>query len=275
MYADGYTVIQIVESFAPRSFAVPDDRIGLQLGSLQQPVRKLLIALDVTDEVVEEAIRERVQLIVAHHAIIYRPLTHLRTDTPVGKLYEKLIKHDIAVYIAHTNLDSAESGMNDLMAQALGLTNIDFLESNEAGESFPQSLRGRRFGLGRVGKLPQQESLSELAERVKEAFDVPRVRVVGDLQRPIRKVAVLGGSGGRYVQRSLDEGADALVTGDIDYHTAHDAFAAGLAIIDPGHNAEKIFKTPLAVWLNNRLQEAQWETQAIASKVNTEIFRFL
>ncbi|MCC2684555.1 MAG: hypothetical protein K0R75_1454 [Paenibacillaceae bacterium] len=275
MYADGHTVIQMVESFAPKPFAVPEDRIGLQLGSLRHPVRKLLVALDVTDDVVEEAISEGAQLIVAHHAIIYRPLAHLRTDMPAGKLYEKLIKHDIAVYIAHTNLDAAEGGMNDLMAQALGLTNIAYLEKNKAGEKYPQHLRGRKFGLGRVGELPEQESLSELAERVKAAFDVPRVRVVGDLQRPIRKVAVLGGSGGRYVQQSLHEGADALVTGDIDYHTAHDAMAAGLAIVDPGHNAEKIFKAPLAAWLNEQLQEAQWETEAIASKVNTEIYRFL
>jgi dinuclear metal center YbgI/SA1388 family protein len=275
MYADGHTVIRNVESFAPKLFAVPEDRIGLQLGGLRQPVHKLLVALDVTGEVVEEAIREGAQLIVAHHAIIYRPLAHLRTDTPAGKLYEKLIKHDIAVYIAHTNLDAAEGGMNDLMAQALGLTKVAYLEKNKADDAFPQHLRGRKFGLGRVGELPKQESLAELAERVKSAFDVPCVRVVGDLQRPIRKVAVLGGSGGRYVQQSLEAGAEALVTGDIDYHTAHDALAAGLALVDPGHNAEKIFKAPLAAWLNETLREAQWETEAIASKVNTEIFRFL
>ncbi|MDF2726366.1 MAG: hypothetical protein K0Q59_6044, partial [Paenibacillus sp.] len=128
MFAKGQTVIQLIERLAPKHLAVPDDKIGLQLGTLRKDIQTVLVTLDVTEEVVEEAIRLQAELIIAHHAIIYRPLAHLQTDTPAGRLYEKLIKHDIAVYIAHTNLDVAEGGINDMMAQALQLEVSGHLE---------------------------------------------------------------------------------------------------------------------------------------------------
>jgi dinuclear metal center YbgI/SA1388 family protein len=371
MLAKGQTVIQLMEELAPKHYAVPDDRIGLQLGSLKKEIRKVLVALDVTDAVVEEAIREQADLIIAHHAIIFRPLAHLQTDTPAGKLYAKLIKNDIAVYIAHTNLDVAEGGINDWMAEALGLQDLRNLEDihteklkklvvfvpethhaqvqqavftagagwigkysncsfniegtgtflpregsdpyiGEQGklekvaeirletvvpesvekrvvqamlkahpyeevayDLYPMDLKGRTFGLGRVGKLPEAVTLSELAESVKQAFQVPMLRMVGDPGRQVRKVAVLGGAGDRYVRHALFAGADVLVTGDMGYHSAHDALAAGLSILDPGHNVEKIMKPKVAEYLNKRLQDKGYATTAVASSMDTEVFRFL
>jgi dinuclear metal center YbgI/SA1388 family protein len=369
LFAKGQTVIQLFEQLAPKHYAVPDDKIGLQLGTLQKDVYKVLIALDVTDEVVDEAIHEQVDLIIAHHAIIFRPLAHLQTDSPAGRLYEKLIKHDIAVYIAHTNLDVADGGVNDMMADALGLTDLMVLEQLQteklkklvvfvpqthhqmvldalfaagagwigqyrntsfstpgtgtflpqegtkphigapgklerveelrveiivpeslqhkavqallkvhpyeevAYDLYPLDLAGQARGLGRVGKLPAVVTLRELAELAKQAFDVPTVRVVGDLSRPIRKVAVLGGSGGRYMRHALFAGADVLVTGDIDYHTAHDALAAGLALLDVGHNVEKIMKRGVADYLAAQLVKTA--TKVIPSRIETEPFQFL
>jgi dinuclear metal center YbgI/SA1388 family protein len=357
------------EQLSPKHLAVPDDKIGLQLGTLQKDIRKVLITLDVTDAVVEEAIQEQADLIIAHHAIIYRPLSHLQTDSPAGRLYERLIKHDIAVYIAHTNLDVAEGGVNDMMAEALGLFDLNYLEAvytdklkklvcyvpqthhqqvlnalfaagagsigSYSNSSFsspgtgtflpqegtnpfigepgklervqevrvetivPESLQrqavqamlkahpyeeaaydlypleqaGRVHGLGRVGRLPAAVTLREFAELAKRAFDVPAMRAVGDLERPIRKVAVLGGSGGHYVRHALFAGADVLVTGDIDYHTAHDADAAGIALLDVGHNVEKILKRGGAAYLAAQL--AKTATQVVASQVDTEPFKFL
>jgi dinuclear metal center YbgI/SA1388 family protein len=371
MLAKGQTVIQLMEELAPKHYAVQDDRIGLQLGTLQKEIRKVLIALDVTDVVVEEAIKEQADLIIAHHAIIFRPLSQLQTDTPAGRLYTKLIKNDIAVYIAHTNLDVADGGINDMMAQALGLSGLRHLEEvhteklkklvvfvpethhaqvqqalfgagagwigqyshcsfniegtgtflpQEGADPFigrpgklervkevrvetvvpesvekrvvqamlkahpyeeiaydlyPMDLKGRTFGLGRVGKLPEAIPLSALAEKVKQAFQVPMLRMTGDPDRPVRKVVVLGGSGSRYVRHAIFAGADVLVTGDIDYHTAHDALAAGLALLDPGHNVEKIMKVKVADFLAMRLKEKGSATEAVASKVDTEVFRFL
>ncbi|WP_195572715.1 Nif3-like dinuclear metal center hexameric protein [Paenibacillus sp. 1001270B_150601_E10] len=371
MLAKGQTITQWMEKLAPKSVAMPDDRIGLQLGSLQRDVSNVLVALDVTDEVVDEAIALGAELIIAHHAIIFRPLKDLQTDTSQGRLYEKLIKHDIAVYISHTNYDIAEGGMNDLMAEALDLrqtkvlwkTGEDKLEKlvvfvpkshadsvrtaildtgaghigdyshcsfNVEGEGtfkplegtnpfigstgtveqveevrietiipssiksrvlramlkahpyeeaaydlYPVSLNGKPYGLGRVGKLEQPKPLAEVVELVKERFEVPYVRVVGDLNTSIRKIAVLGGSGGRSVNHTLFHGADVLVAGDIDYHTAHDALVAGLCIIDPGHNAEKIMKKSVAARLQAMAEENGASTVFHASHIATEPFQFM
>ncbi|MEF2964709.1 Nif3-like dinuclear metal center hexameric protein [Paenibacillus sp. M1] len=371
MFAKGQTVIQYMEQLAPKHVAMEDDRIGLQLGSLQKEITGVLTALDVNEAIVDEAIRLGANLIIAHHAIIYRPLRNLQVDTPMGKVYEKLIKNDIAVYVAHTNLDVTEGGMNDWMAEALGIEasasvedihtdhlfklvvfvpkdhhqqvldavlnagagaignyshcsfNIEGYGTFVPGEGtdpyigkqgrmekaeeirietivpqsirskviqamlkshpyeevaydlYPMDLKGRTFGLGRVGKLSEPVTLRQFVERVKEKLEVPNVRVVGDLDRTLKKAAVIGGSGGRYWSTAMFRGADVLVTGDIDYHTAQDALMAGLTLIDPGHNAEKIMKARVASWLEEKLSENKYTTKVYASKVDTEPFVFL
>lgn len=373
MPVNGQTLIQMMEQLAPKHYAVENDKIGLQLGTLNKPVRKALIALDVTDAVVDEAIAAGAELIIAHHAIIYRPLAKLDTSTPAGKLYEKLIKHDIAVYISHTNLDVADGGINDWLADQAGIAPegrecleevhtdklyklvvfvpeshheqvLEAIWRSGAGEIgnyshcsfnikgtgtfvpgsgtdpfigeqgqlekadeirietivpysihrkavqamlkahpyeevaydlYPVDLKGRAFGLGRAGKLVQPATLEELTRKLKLAFDVPTLRVVGPLDRMIRKAAVLGGSGSRYVRHAMFAGADVLITGDIDYHTAHDALAAGMTIIDAGHNIEKVMKQHVADWLNVRLAENKSSTTTIASGLNTEPFVFI
>ncbi|BBH21262.1 GTP cyclohydrolase 1 type 2 [Paenibacillus baekrokdamisoli] len=373
MFANGQTIVQLMEQLAPKHYAVENDKIGLQLGTLQKEIKKILVALDVTDEVVDEAIKIGAELIIAHHAIIYRPLAKVDTSTIAGKLYEKLIKNDIAVYIAHTNLDVAEDGINDWMADMVGIANdgrtcleevhtdklyklVVFVPQSHheqvlaaiwnagaggignyrscsfniegtgtflpgegthpfigekgrlervqeirvetivpysahrkvvqamlkvhpyeevAYDLYPMDLKGRSFGLGRAGKLTAPIKLGGLIDRVKEVFDVSMVRFVGDSEREIRKVAVLGGAGSKYIRHAMFAGADVLITGDIDYHTAQDALAAGLAIIDPGHNIEKIMKPRVAEWLNSRLLERKSTTTAVASTVNTEPFQFI
>ncbi|GMK45525.1 GTP cyclohydrolase 1 type 2 [Paenibacillus glycanilyticus] len=373
MFANGQTVIQLMEQLAPKHYAVENDKIGLQLGTLNKEIRKIIVALDVTDEVVDEAIAAGAELIIAHHAIIYRPLAKLDTSTPAGRLYEKLIKNDIAVYISHTNLDVADGGINDWMADLVGIKaegrqcleevhtdklyklvvfvpeeqhekvlqamfqagaghigdyshcsfNIEGTGTFLPGEGtnpfigkqgqlekakeirietivphsvhrkvvqamlkahpyeevaydlYSVDLKGRSFGLGRSGKLEQPVTLGELVEKVKEVFEVPYVRLVGDPNRVIKKAAVLGGSGGRYTRHAQFAGADVLITGDVDYHTAHDALADGLSIIDPGHNVEKIMKQRVADWLNQQLSERKYETNAVHSSINTEPFRFV
>jgi dinuclear metal center YbgI/SA1388 family protein len=373
MFAHGQTVIQLIEKLAPKHYAVENDKIGLQLGTLNKPIKKIMTALDVTTSVVDEAVEAGVDLIIAHHAIIYRPLAKLDTSTSSGQLYEKLIKNDIAVYISHTNLDVAVGGINDWLADMVGIVPVDRqcleevhtdklyklvvfvpeshheqvleailragageigsyshcsfnikgtgtfipgpdtnpfigepgkLEKSEeirietvvpysvhrktvqamlkahpyeevAYDLYPMDLKGRKFGLGRAGKLSQPISLGELAELTKTIFEVPAVRVVGPLDRMIHKAAVLGGAGAKYVRHAIFAGADVLITGDIDYHTAHDALAAGMTIIDPGHNIEKIMKQRVADWLNEQLAISKYDTTAIASSLNTEPFTFI
>ncbi|MGE7919470.1 Nif3-like dinuclear metal center hexameric protein [Viridibacillus sp. NPDC093762] len=125
---NGQEIIQLFESWSPKKLAAMDnDPIGLHVGNLNKPVTKVLVTLDVNEVVVDEAISAGCELIIAHHPPIFRKLSTLRTDTPQGQLFEKLIKNDIAVYAAHTNLDVAEGGVNDLLAEALGLQNYEVL----------------------------------------------------------------------------------------------------------------------------------------------------
>ncbi|OEH93718.1 Nif3-like dinuclear metal center hexameric protein [Bacillus solimangrovi] len=125
--ASAQEIIQAFEQFSPKSLAVEGDKIGLQVGTLNKRVRKVMVALDVLDEVVDEAIEEGVDLIIAHHPLIFRPIKKLIIDQGQGKIITKLIKHDIAVYAAHTNLDVTNGGVNDLMADALGLIDTEVL----------------------------------------------------------------------------------------------------------------------------------------------------
>ena len=371
MLAHGQTVIQFVERLAPKSLAMEGDKIGLHIGTLQKKVKKVMVALDVLESVVDEAIAEGVDLIVAHHAVIYRPLKHLRTDLAAGRVYEKLIKHDIAVYTAHTNLDVAVGGINDWLAEAIGLQNVEVLDvihrdawkklvvyvplshreavfqsvcqagagsvgnydccsfqvegtgtflpsegtnpfigkqgqlekveevrmelvvpasrqsavikamlsahpyEEVAYDIIPLDLPGTGYGIGRIGELPKEMTLRELAELVKAEFQLSGLRVVGDLQQPVKKVAVVGGDGSSFVSKAVFRGADVYLTGDIGYHTAHDAQADGLSIIDAGHNIEKIMKQKLADYLLAQLKEQGYETEVIASGVHTDPFQFV
>jgi dinuclear metal center YbgI/SA1388 family protein len=359
-----------MERYAPKQYAVPDDRIGLQVGTLNKPVNHVLVTLDVTEDVVDEAIALGAELIIAHHAIIYRPLKDLRTESVQGRVLEKCIKHDIAVYVAHTNLDVTPGGINDMLAQAFDLSETQPLDSvfqdarmklvvyvpeshlsavrsavfaagagqmgdySECGftvtgigsfvpsdganpyigevgkresleevrfetqflksqqrkvvqalikahpyeevayDVFELAREGVSYGLGRVGKLPTVMTLAELVEEVKVRLDVPALRYVGNPDWVMKKMAVLGGSGGRYVSASIFAGADVLLTGDIDYHTAQDAEAAGIALIDPGHHIEKIMKQGVADVLQAAFEQFKLDVNITASRCSSEPFKF-
>ncbi|MBM7691786.1 dinuclear metal center YbgI/SA1388 family protein [Peribacillus deserti] len=369
--ANGHEIIQLFEQFSPKAYAVEGDPIGLQVGRLNKPVTKVLIALDVTEEVIQEAIEAGAELIIAHHPPIFRPLKNLRTDLPSGALYEKLIKHDIAVYAAHTNLDVAKGGVNDLLANALRLQNIKVLADTyekklkklvvygpaedekalldalgkagaghignyshcsfstsgtgrflpEAGTNphigtqgkleavqevrietvypaeiekkvlqamfrahpyeevaydiYPLETQGEILGLGRVGTLETEMNFVQFAEYVKKALDVEHVRIVGSEDAVIKKVAVLGGDGNKFIKAAKYHGADCFVTGDIYYHTAHDARMMGLNLLDPGHNIEKVMKKGVADVLTELCKEKGYAAEFLASSIHTDPFTFL
>lgn len=364
---NGQQIIEEFEKWSPKYLAMEDDPIGLHVGTLNKKIERVLVTLDVNEEVVDEAIAKGAELIIAHHPPIFRPLKNLQTDFPQGRLMEKLIKHDIAVYAAHTNLDVAKGGVNDLLADALGLSDTKILvptyeaelvkiavfvpETHEekvrealgragAGAigdyeycSYTLSGTGRfkptadadpyigeagkmemtaeskievvirknekdraikamiaahpyeevaydvftlenkelPMGLGRVGLLEAEMSLENFAEHVKGRLDVPAVRIVGDLTKPVKKVAVLGGDGNKYIHAAKRAGADVYVTGDLYFHVAQDADAIGLAVVDPGHHVEKVMIKGV---VNHMSQKQNWQCEFLPSEVNTEPFTF-
>ncbi|CAG9619337.1 Nif3-like dinuclear metal center hexameric protein [Sutcliffiella rhizosphaerae] len=368
---NGYEVIQWFEQFSPKKYAVEGDKIGLQIGTLNKAIKKVMVTLDVLEHVVDEAIDNKIDLIIAHHPPIFKALATVTDSSPAGKIVTKCIKNDIAVYVAHTNLDVTNEGVNDLLADALKLNDTEVLvptyeeglrklsvfvpESHEdevrnalgnagaghighyshctftikgagrflplegtdpfIGEKgqlekvaevkvetiYPVSLEkkvlnalikthpyeeiaydifmlqneGEKLGLGRVGKLAKSMTLAEFAEYTKVCLDVRNVRVVGDVNSSIKKVAVLGGDGNKYIHAAKYSGADVYVTGDLYFHTAHDAMALGLNVVDPGHYAEKIMKQGVADKLQATAERKKWQLDVIVSKTNTDPFTFM
>ncbi|MBE1553730.1 Nif3-like dinuclear metal center hexameric protein [Sporosarcina limicola] len=261
---NGQEIIALFEKWSPKRFAMEGDPVGLHIGQLNRPVDKVLVTLDVNEKVVDEAIQQGVNLIIAHHPLIFRPLKNILTDTPQGRLIEKCIKNDISVYAAHTNLDIAPGGVNDMLASKLGLIDTEVVEQTY-----------NEYGLGRIGKPAEKMTLKQFAEHVKSVFGVPTLRFVGNPEKVIRKVAVLGGDGNKYIGAAKRSGADVLVTGDLYYHIAHDAEAMGLAVIDPGHNIEKVMIEGVVEYMMNACKEAGFNVEFLKSEISTEPFNFI
>lgn len=255
--------------FAPAKIAVKGDPIGLQIGSLDAPVHKIMTTLDVRPEVVDEAIRRHVDFIFAHHPVMFHPAKNLDLANPQNRMYAEIIEHHITVYAAHSNLDSANGGMNDWLASRLNLQQTTGLVPMYHD-------RRHAYFMGRVGYLPKPITVMSLAKVCKQRFHVKGLRLVSHhLNRKVRKVAILGGSGDEFYPEVLKRRAEVYVTGDVYYHTAHDMLANGLSVIDPGHHIEAICIPRLAKLFKYWRQQLGWNVKIVTSKVNTDPFIFL
>ncbi|MDN5330964.1 MAG: hypothetical protein PWP45_189 [Tepidanaerobacteraceae bacterium] len=355
-------VINLIEKLAPKKLSLEWDNVGLMVGAGSAKVKKILIVLTVTPGVVDYAVVNGVDLIISHHPVIFKPLNSIRQDLPVGKMIIEAIKHDIAIYSAHTNLDVAKGGINDLLAQKLELENVEVLEKtfedslkkivvyvpkgyedvvrdsmgnagaghignyshcsfNVSGigtfkplegsnpflgqlgelekveevrietiapasrvkkiinamlkvhpyeevayDIYPVENEGCTFGLGRIGYLKTPVTLYELCTIIKQKLEVEFLRVVGEPRKKVSKIALCGGAGGSLISKAIFAGADVYITGDIKYHEAEEAKAAGIALIDAGHySTEKIILNFLAEYLKKELQ-------ALDNEVSIEVF---
>ena len=237
-------IMQALEKIAPKELAEDWDNPGLLVGKPSQPVSKILISLDVTLEVVNKAISDRANIIVAHHPIIFRAVKKFRTDKPLGRLLELLIKNNIAVIAVHTNLDTVCGGVNDILANKLGLQYIHPLIPLE------QDIN-KGFGLGRVGVLSEPMEIRELAKQVKNALPTAGIRIVEVENRTVKKVALCGGAGAEFIGQAASLGADVFITGDVKYHEAQQARGLGIHLIDAGHFGTEF---PIVSILADRLE---------------------
>ena len=257
-------VMQAMERIAPRRLAEEWDNPGLLVGSPHDEVRKILVALDVREETVERAIEDGCDLIVAHHPLIFRALKALRTDDATGCKIARLIKADIAVFAAHTNLDSAAGGVNDVLAERLELHDVAPLVEG-AADSEP--------GLGRIGSLRAEFSLEDFAALVKEKLGLSSMRVACAGERRISRVALCGGSGAEFVGRAAAKGADAYVTGDVKYHDAERAIGLGIHVLDAGHFATE---QPIVARLAERLEKELGDgVEVVAETKSSDFFQNL
>ena len=347
-------IAKFIEDMAPTHLAEEWDNVGLMLGSREKEVRRVMVCLDVTSRIANESADKGVDLIVSHHPLIFKGIKRINEQDPKGKIIYKLIKNDISVYSAHTNLDAAEGGINDQLAEILGLKQVRNLKSykrenlykvvvfvpeesvdavrdsmSRAGagwignysdcsfmvkgtgtfrplentnpyigthgvlekvdeyrletivpqkdlnrvisamidahpyeevayDIYPLQLKGKEYGLGKVGFLETPMTLEDFADMVKGRLNIKNVRVIGSAAGQIRKVAVFCGSFDESWSDVIKEGADILVTGDIKYHTALDIIEMGLCVMDAGHfNTEKIMVSRMVEVLRQNFKDIE------------------
>ena len=184
--------------------------------------KKIFTALDATEETIAQALEFGADLLITHHPMIFSPVKKVTSADFIGRRLITMIQADLCYYAMHTNFDV--KGMAQLNQKCLGLTDCEVLEETAPGE-----------GIGRVGALKGTMDLKQFAGKVRNDFEIPDVRMYGDPAAIIHRVAVSSGSGKSMIRGAIEKGADVIVTGDVDYHSAIDAVAQGIAVIDAGH----------------------------------------
>ena len=246
-------VSRAINEFAPFELAEEWDNTGILAGSEKQEVGGILCALDLNFKVIEEAKRKDCNLIVTHHPILFRGRKNLREDDVEGRMLCELVRGNISLIAAHTNFDNAVPGVNDALAQRLGLKNVQAFEN------------GMRVGDS------TDETLAALCARAENKLGGP-VRCYGEGDRTVRRVAVLGGAGGDFAPQAQAAGADVYLTGEIAHHKAWDAYQNGMCILEAGHAATELPAIKmLAEGLQNAANGVQWNVRIYASEV--ELFR--
>ena len=242
-------VIACLERVAPRCFAEKWDNVGLLAGREDKEVNKILLALDPTSDVVEEAINWKADLLITHHPLIFSGIKSVTTSDFIGKRVFNLIFQDVCYYAMHTNFDVM--GMADAVADQLALEKCQVLDV-----TFQDELS--KEGIGRMGELSRTMSLEECAKYVKDKCKLSGVKVFGDPDKLIDTVALIPGSGKSYINLAIEKGAQVVITGDIDHHNGLDAVERGLAVIDAGHyGLEKIFASYMEEVLRRELPDVQ------------------
>lgn len=259
-------IYHFLDGKAPFDSQLGFDNAGFLVGRGDGQVRRVLVALDITQQVAEEAVAAQAQLIVSHHPVIWEGAKSVTDETILGEKLLTLITGGVAAICAHTNLDAARGGVNDALAAALGLTDTALLKTYGA---YPD---GTPFGIERIGVLPGGPvPLPEFAAAVKEKLSSNGVRYV-DAGRPVRKVAVGGGSCSGSMKDALAAGCDTFVTADVKYDGFLDAKAMGLNLIDAGHYPTENVVCPVLVsWL----KEGFPGVEIMLSQCHKEVFSYL
>lgn len=256
-------ILTFVNTLAPTSMKMDWDNVGLLCGSKYTPVTKILVALDPFEHVCREAADLGAELIVTHHPLIFQPLKSITDETSIGRSIQYLCRHGISAINAHTNLDQANGGVNDVLAAALGLENIEVIEPAGTDEN------GMPWGLLRCGVVDEQ-SLSDFLSTVKKALGCEGLRYVSGT-KPVHKVAVGGGSCAGGMLDAIAAGCDTFVTADVKYNQFWDAAYLGLNLIDAGH-----FHTenPVVAVLAEKIAAAFPEITVEISKTHADCMKF-
>lgn len=218
-------IIEIIEKEYPKNLASEWDNVGLLAGKETNEIKSVLVTLDITPNVVDEAVKMNADLILSHHPLLFGGIKSFREDNEKMNMYVKIIRNNISVYSAHTNMDTAPNGINQRLAELFEFSDIEILEEET--------------GLGRVGNI-KEIKLKDFCKIVKEKLNTPNLRVSGNLDNTIKRVAVGSGSCGDYIPLAIKKGADLMITADMKYHIAMDSVDNGISVIDAGHYPTEI-----------------------------------
>ena len=214
--------IKILNDWAPEETAQEWDNVGLLIGSESDDLSGILVALDITEMVVKEAVKTDSNLVVTHHPIIFDPLFKLKSNEYPASVIINIIKNDISVYSMHTNLDAVKGGVNDQLAKKLNLTKVEPIGSDAIGH------------LGRIGKTVEKIKLGDFLDMVKVALKVEALKYQGNLEDNVKSVAICSGSGGSFLESVIELGADVFVSSDIKH--SHWLQAKNrISLVDAGH----------------------------------------
>lgn len=245
--------INILEKKYPKNLAEDWDNVGLLVGDEEKDLQKILFSLDVTEEVIDYAIKNSFDMIISHHPIIFRGMKRVLKQDALGTKIFKLVKYGINVYTLHTNLDAQIEGLNDYLLEKIGISNSSILEKREDGT-----------GIGRIFKYPEGKLISEIQEELSNYLELSFQRYIGkNRNKKVYRACLVNGSGMSYWRMAQSRGVELFITGDVSYHDALDAKESGMDIIDIGHyEAERFF----AELLMKNLQETSLNFEIFDSK---------
>lgn len=246
-------IICVIEHTYPRQVALEWDNVGLLVGRTEKEVERIYVALDATDDVIDDAIAKGADMLITHHPLIFSPLKTITDEHFIENRVVKLLQHDISYYALHTNYDVIR--MAQLSVDRLGLKNTVVLELTDVDQG---------MGVGRVGELSEAITLENCCRLVKEKFGLQAVKVFGNLNAKVKRIAVSPGSGKHMSHLAIEKGVDVFITGDIDHHEGIDAVARGTAIIDAGHyGLEYVFIEDMASYFMEKLDAVAIEKAEI------------
>lgn len=240
--------VEMIESSCPVDIAEDWDNCGIQVNCANNHIEKVLVSLEITNTVIDEAVAEEVDLILVHHPLIFSGISKIDTDEVIGNYIYRLIKEGISVYACHTNFDKLEGGNNDYIGNLLELNNVRAFEKDN--------------GFCRKGETPFETTLMEVMHKAAEAFNIDErhFRYVGDPTTAIETVGWCSGAGAEFIMDAFKEGCGLFITGDLKYHDAQTAKEMGICVLDAGHyGSEKIFTENMAEILKNHCEDENLE----------------
>ncbi len=257
-----------LEEFTPLGISENWDNVGLLVGDKNSDIKNILICLDITNEVIEEALENNANLIISHHPLIFKGIKRINKDNCLGNKLINCIKNDISVYTMHTNFDLTFGGTNDILFDILGLINKENLAKEDASG----------YSLGRIGEYSEEINLGDFALFIKEKLGLKSIKFVGDRNKKIKKVALATGSCSNYemFDECTAKKCDVYITSDIKHHESIDALEMGLCLIDATHyGSEFIMVKSLAERIRDFSNKNNYSLKIIESEKNKPVFDYI